>query len=493
MGQVLFLLFAGAAASLPPFPVTPVGVVRPLPLAGFGGEYVFQTLGDSYLTAAILAASSRATRFPGGTPADYFNFSVGWLNTPTGSGCGGCDALPPRPAPPAALAAHLAATHEAPVLVLNTLHASLDAELSGLAALSDAGVPIDHLELSNEMYDASRADVVRRFPDGSSYGQTAANWTAALRASYPGARVSWVATSGTWDTRTASWNAQVFDPALQPRPDAASLHLYPGLPTLNLSAPDNFPKLLANLFSHLKDFRSYTESTLPPALPFWVTEWGTWGCSSVEGTWLQGLWHAAFTLLLPTALPRVEVVLPYCSVCGDPAMPSFTTAQWGPVVPPNATTAPGSWLRTPSGQALALVFFAWASAAAGGGEAPSLVAVDFGASNPKLDPAVPSSVALVGTLAMGAPGRPSALIAANLGAEVAPLDVRDLPSFGCAPAGVLCAVSYSAPAGDVARQGLLVEDLLRTAAPVGAGSAQLPPFSLGVMYCSPSPGCFGYP
>ena len=489
---MLRLLLPFCALARAAFPVSPTGAARPVPLAGFGGEFVFQTLGDRVLSAALRAANSRATRFPGGTPADYWNFSSGWLRTPTGAGCGGCDALPARPAPPAALAAHLADTAEAPILVVNTLHAALEEELAGLAALANAGVPVDRLEMSNEMYDASRADVVAKYPNGSAYAAAAAAWTAALRAAHPGARVAWVGTAGAWDARTRAWNAAVFDPAIQPRPDAATIHLYPGLPAVNLSLPANFPALLAPLFSDLAGFRAFTDASIPPPMPLWVTEWGTWGCPGVEGTWLQGLWHAAFTLLLPSALPRVEVALPYCSVCGDPAMPSFTTRAFGPVAPPNATPAAGDWLRTPSGHALGLVFFAFAAAAAppaAGGGGGRWAAVAFGADNPPLDPAVPGSVALVGGLALGASGRPAALVAANLGATEAPLDVRGA-GFACASPAQLCAAVYHAAPGDVARQGLRVEELLRAAGPVGAaGAVLLPPYALGALFCSASPSC----
>jgi hypothetical protein len=295
-----------------------------------------------------------------------------------------------------------------------------------------------------------------------------------------------VGTAGAWDERTRAWNGGVFDPAVRPRPDAATIHLYPGLPNVNLSLPANFPALLAPLFTYLAGFQHFTDASIPPPLPLWVTEWGTWGCPAVQGTWLQGLWHAAFTLLLPFTLPRVEVLLPYCSVCGDPAMPSFTTPAYGPVVPPNATPTAGDWLRTPSGHALALTFFGFAAAAPAGGQ---WVAVSFGVKNPPLDPAVPGSVALVGGLALDAGGRPAALVAANLGAAPAPLDLRGVP-FSCAPPAQLCAVVYHAKPGDEAQKGLRVEQLVRVAAAVGAeGLALLPPYALGAAFCTVSPTC----
>ena len=68
----------------------------------------------------------------------------------------------------------------------------------------------------------------------------------------------------------------------------------------------------------------------------------------------QALWHTALTALVPVAMPRVDLMLPYCAVCGDPNMPSFTSSQYGPIVPPNVTGA--SWSRTASGHGYTLLF-----------------------------------------------------------------------------------------------------------------------------------------
>ena len=129
--SVYFLAAFCAASDLVQVVVTTNGQPRPTPLLGFGGEYVFQSVADASLDAALAGAASAGTRFPGGTPSDYFNWRTGWLRPPPNTGCGGCDELPWRPTQPAALAAYLSATQQAPVLVVNQLTAPLSDAVAG--------------------------------------------------------------------------------------------------------------------------------------------------------------------------------------------------------------------------------------------------------------------------------------------------------------------------------------------------------------------------
>ena len=479
---------AAVAAAPPPPPPPPVVVVslapggaRAAPAVGYGGEWIFQTAGDGGLTAAEAAASSQLTRFPGGTPADYFDWATGWLSVPTGPGCGGCDSVPARPTSVAALRAFLAASRQRAVLVVNQLTGTLEHALAGLAAHAAAGTDVALVELGNEMYDATRPDVLAAYPRPQDYALKMANWSAAIKAAFPAARVAWVGLANDWDDRTRAWNGGVFP--LAAAADAATIHLYPGLPAVNLSDAGAFPALLAPLFPLLAGYRAYTDASIPARLRLWVTEWGTWGLDAAQGTWLQALWHAAFLAALPAALPRVDVVAPYCAVCGDANMPAFTTDAFGPIVPPNASVPPAAWRRTASGHGYALLLAALRGASA-------VQALDF-APNAVLDPAVPASRTLVGLRASAAAGAGAgvgggATLAAalvNLGAAPASLDASAvLPA--CA-AGAACATVYSAASpADAARQGIRVEQLVRTAAPFAGGAPlALPPYAVAVLAC----------
>ena len=469
-----------AAAAGAPTVVTASGAARSVPLLGLGGEFIFQSVEDDQLNAALIAAASRASRFPGGTPADYFDWKSGWMLSPTGPGCGGCDAVPWRPTPPDKLAAYLAETGQRAVFVLNQLTSSLDHQLEGVAAHAAAGSDVSLVELGNEMFDATRADVLAAYPRPLDYALKMANWTAALKAQFPRSKVAWVGLANDWDNRTRAWNGEVMPVAAQAGADAATIHLYPGLPNLNLSQPANFPTLLAGLFPLLDEYAAYTDASIPAGVrELWATEWGTWGDTMVETTWLQGLWHAAFAAQLPTRLPRLSVLAPYCAVCGDPAMPSFTTES-GAVVPPNTTLQPGAWRRTASGLGYATVFSALNAPGA-----TAMQALAF-APNAPLDPGVPASRQLVGARALDASGGVIALVLATLGAQGVALNLSAALAGAGAGCAARCATTDSPRnVTDAARQGLRVEELLRTEAPVndGGGALALPAYSLAAVAC----------
>ena len=334
------------------------------------------------------------------------------------------------------------------------------------------------------MYDATRADVLAVYPTPEDYGVKMATWTSAIKAAFPNTTSAWVGVANDWDNRTRAWNGGVFPHA--GLADAATVHLYPGLPNVNITtSPSTYAPFLAPLFPLLPTFASYTNTSIPAHLSLWVTEWGTWGNDAALNTWLQGLWHATFALVLVTeTLPRLDVLTPYCAVCGDPAMPSFTTDTWGPVVPPNTTVPAGGWRRTASGHAYALA----AAVLAPPAPAVAIQALAFDP-NPVLDSAVPASRTLVGARAVSVDGRTVALTAINLGSAPIVLDVTTgVPPFGdvCGGGAAPCvSVYYPTAVTDAARRGIRVEELGHASGPLGAnGTVTLPPYGVGVVACA---------
>ena len=296
------------------------GPTRPSPIAGFGTEFVFQTNSDTSLNSNLVLAGSQMCRYPGGTPSDYWLWELGWVNVT--SDHSGSSKLPFRPTTPSELHSFLEATaQQTCVMVVNQLQTSLSYQLAGLAAHAQAGTPVTHIELGNEMYDATRPDVVAAYPEPSDYAEKMSGWTAAIKSAFPGAKVALDGLANTWDTRTEAWNGQVLQNAVSSEADAATVHLYPGLPA-TLPTPETYAALLAVVFSSVDGCRSYIASSIPARMEVWVTEWGTWGNANITNTWLQGLWHGALVALLPT-IPPISVILPYCATCADPNMPSF--------------------------------------------------------------------------------------------------------------------------------------------------------------------------
>ena len=82
---------------------------------------------------------------------------------------------------------------------------------------------------------------------------------------------------------------------------------------------------------------------------------GLYPAGPLDGTWLHALFYTALDMQLPAALPALDVLIPYCFMCGDATASSFTTLQYGPVIPPSQS-GKVAVVRTPSGEAQALLF-----------------------------------------------------------------------------------------------------------------------------------------
>ena len=484
--------------------------MRPKPLFGFGNEWVFQSNWDTKLNSALSTAYSQIGRFPGGTPADYWLWSDGWVNVT--SDRSGCSKLPRRATTVSDLNKYLTATNQTTVLVLNQLQTDVSYQIEGLQAHQAAGTSVKFIELGNEMYDATRPDVLEMYPEPSDYAVRMADWTSKIKAVFPDSSVALVGLANDWDNRTRAWNKQVLQNPVSQQADAATIHLYPGLPTANITV-SMFPQVLSLAFSTFAGYESYTNSTIPSRFRLWVTEWGTWGNTFVLNTWLQGLWHATLVLQLPS-IPRIDVILPYCAVCGDPNMPSFTS-QYGPIEPVNATDT--NWTRTASGHIYAQIFETVHASA-------SLDALHF-SPNPNLDPSVPASTQLAGFAAMSTSngdgdrygngdggdidGKSSAsvvvdsIVAVNLGRSSFDLDVSGL-KFACWQQGFNARVEnqtkqqqqqqqqqlfydmyFPKTVDDVMRQNLQVSDLGHENQVVAAAAVvTISPYGVVRVYCS---------
>ena len=206
--------------------VSQAATPRGLPLLGLGNELVWQSVNDSALAAAVKATGSQVGRYPGGTPSDYWDWRIGWASDVGGA--------PIRRATPADWVAYANASGtSSSIIVVNQLTANLSEALLGLEAHANAGTAIKFVELGNEMYDSTRADVVAAYPNGSSYVEKMAAWAAAIKARHASARVAVLAMTWRPDNgpRETAWNTQVFGGGaeLLANVSAATLHPYFGI------------------------------------------------------------------------------------------------------------------------------------------------------------------------------------------------------------------------------------------------------------------------
>ena len=160
----------GAVAGGPSPPPSPVVVgmaaaneSRALPLLGFGTELVWQSTNDSgLLAAASVAAGSGVARYPGGTPSNYWDWSCSHGNNSCctelslargqiGKCSGAMGQLPTRPASWADFVRHT--KPRATVFDLNVVQTNASYQLAGLKVFESLGVPIERIELGNELFD----------------------------------------------------------------------------------------------------------------------------------------------------------------------------------------------------------------------------------------------------------------------------------------------------------------------------------------------------
>ena len=130
---------------------------RALPLLGFGTELVWQSTNDSgLLAAAAVAAGSAVARYPGGTPANYWDWSCSHGNDTCctelslahreGGKCSGATGqAATRPAGWATFVRHPAPRHT--VFDLNVVQTNASYQLAGLRQFESLGVPIEYIEL----------------------------------------------------------------------------------------------------------------------------------------------------------------------------------------------------------------------------------------------------------------------------------------------------------------------------------------------------------
>lgn len=249
--------------------VVSVGNFRKRPLFGFGNEFVFQTFNDSGLNNALLGGGGEVSRFPGGTPSDYWLWSEGWVNV--SSDRSGCSQLPRRTTNTTNLHSYLQATQQMPILVLNQLQANISYELQGLLAHYAAGTSVSHIELGNEMYDSTRPDVLQEYPEPQDYAIKMADWTKQIKAVFPNSSVALVGLANDWDNRTRIWNEQVLSNPVSSLADAATVHLYPGIPAIT-PIPASYSSILALLFDSFTGYEAYIQRTIPQRLRIWVRQ-----------------------------------------------------------------------------------------------------------------------------------------------------------------------------------------------------------------------------
>jgi hypothetical protein len=465
----------GVRAPGPTLAAVPVGAPRLLhaDFLGFNGEAVTAPPGlwrGGAFLAAVARLHPQALRIFGGTTANFWDWRAGTFVSPA--------ALAPRsPSVPPALAAARSKVSiqladwarvarlagATPVFDLNLVTSTLDRQVAMLRAASRLGLPIDRIELGNELYLPRYRD---RFPSGRDYGAEATRWIAALKAAFPGAQVAAAGYTPTdvpgrrRDRRELSWNADMLS-TLRGE-DAITFHPYfaSGLPLRRGPAGRHaVATALGAPTRALRSLRAWGLAALPPNVAAWVTEWNLFDRrAAVHGTWAQGLEVASFGLGL-LGDPRVVAADEHALVASGPFGALFGDANglgFGSPAGARVARAGGFYLparHPPATRPLAL--------SASGVAMKALLAFVRGAGRVQVlaFSGAPSASSVQGALIAGPRGRRALLV--NLGA--APVRVR---LAGALPAGT------SESSGKAGRGGSFVELAADPSTPV-AGEESL--------------------
>jgi hypothetical protein len=163
---------------------------------------------DPHVGPALAELGIRAVRYPGGQIANFWDWKAGqggWVQNQTvdaGFPDQGRDAAIDESF--AAVASSIAEAGAAPIFMLNVLtwegrvatsadnDAMVSDQLAMLQAAADAGLPIDYLELGNELYfgPPDLPDYQLRFDGGAAYAAQMNGWIASLRSQYPDAAIA---------------------------------------------------------------------------------------------------------------------------------------------------------------------------------------------------------------------------------------------------------------------------------------------------------------
>jgi hypothetical protein len=284
-------------------------------------------------TATLLAALDPSTiRWPGGTEADFYDWHSG-LST-----------LKPAKEPftLADLAAACRATGAVPIFDLNVLAPGNETnpsdQIAMLKAAKRLGLPIDYVEVGNELY-SNAPGAPQAFPDAASYARTVSIYVEALHQAFPGVQVAADAIPFPEDRRESSWDAELLADLQGPSsPDAFIVHFYPGL-YQNPFASSDLPTLFENVYGSVSELSQAIQGL--GGKPVWLTEYNMRGpyrvfrlkgASPAEHDYAHELYLAAFAAMLPR-IPGLALVDDWTALADgfygawqDPASPYLTPA-----------------------------------------------------------------------------------------------------------------------------------------------------------------------
>jgi len=243
-------------------------------------------------------------------------------------------------------------TNVKPIFCLNLLTKSLSDQILMLQTANSLGIPVEYIELGNELYFADQ-DFINKYPNPIDYVlDMKDNWIPQLSALFPNAKIAVI---GSYDglidlngnvvpSRISSWNSTLYAQNLPS--NAITFHYYIPPNTTILSNP-NATQALAAPFKHWPTLQLNTVAGVTNGMECWITEYnlndGNQTNYAIASSWTHGLYTASlFSLMLEEE--KIKMLLNH-QIAGSPAFASLASyTPFGDTIT-NRLTAEGNAMR----------------------------------------------------------------------------------------------------------------------------------------------------
>jgi hypothetical protein len=339
--------------------VTASNTSRPVPKVGHMLNYLTKpTWTNQSFIDSVKTLNLEIIRYPGGTESQYFDWQTG-RSVPSSLWTNGTlfnhsyiGTVPHVSYPLSQLHYFYQQTGIKPIFCLNLLTKTLSDQIQMLQAAHSLGIPIEYIELGNELYFTDQ-DFVNKYPNPGDYVlDIKNNWIPQISALFPNAKIAVI---GGYDgsttlngnsipNRITSWNDTIF--AQNINTNAITFHYYLPPNTTTLSNP-NITQVLAAPFKHWPVLKTNTVDNVTNGMDCWITEYnlndGNQTTYAIASSWAHGLYTASlFSLMLEE--PKIKMLLNH-QITGSPAFASLASyTPFGDTLT-NKLTAEGNAMR----------------------------------------------------------------------------------------------------------------------------------------------------
>jgi hypothetical protein len=173
------------------------------------------------------------------------------------------------------------------VFDLNVVQTNASYQLAGLKAFEAVGVPIEYVEMGNELFDVYQGG----FATGALYRAAMEPYMKTVAENFPHAKVALVGHEFHGGRAAVSWNKEIFNCSNCTDADAATVHIYTIVNTVginNATVAARAAGLLSSAWQFPSAQHDFLESTIPRRHRLWITELGhrarrQWSTPEIDG------------------------------------------------------------------------------------------------------------------------------------------------------------------------------------------------------------------